>query len=518
MDNFYRNVHWNMSQLMLESQRFLDSLRLYRAGELKISSLSLAYDLLWNRLDIFLVSRETEEIRKRDGLDQVLLHLFALIRQIEPQMTSGMLAKNSELARLQQHISASTDQIQAIGERLLSGQEQESSVSKIRHILFWVQLWQLVLLLTGVLLVLALLRANMHNRRLSLLDPLTVLGNRRALEQQLTELLAAYRPFTLVVLDLKRFKQVNDLLGYQVGDRLLQTVADKLQQFQPGFSYRLGGDEFAVIVCTEQPELDVRLQALGHLLHFEFTTREGRFLLACRMGVASAELGQRPDILHEQAILALNRAKQDPVDDVVWFKPALYQQQLLTQHQLRQLRDWLAGMAVSPLVIQTVPVYREEGEALWQLALSWRDAMIPCEMKWLHEGGILGQVIAHLLQQREPLIPSGSMLLIPLDTPAQLVHVLSHLPAHGAAMPILLLPSLPHEAGLLAQIKRAGCTLALRELGSATVELLAEGWPIRYWLPNTSSHTLLLQPLAQRLGLGRLLPAPDNQQDQQRPA
>ena len=49
-----------------------------------------------------------------------------------------------------------------------------------------------------------------------------------------------------MVLDLKRFKQVNDLLGYQVGDRLLQAVAARLRQAYPGRADRLGGDEFAV--------------------------------------------------------------------------------------------------------------------------------------------------------------------------------------------------------------------------------------------------------------------------------
>ncbi|WP_412840360.1 diguanylate cyclase domain-containing protein, partial [Aeromonas dhakensis] len=70
--------------------------------------------------------------------------------------------------------------------------------------------------------------------------PLTRLGNRRALQEQLSRALHAGEASALVVLDLKRFKQVNDLLGYQVGDRLLQTVADKLQQAHGSHAYRLG--------------------------------------------------------------------------------------------------------------------------------------------------------------------------------------------------------------------------------------------------------------------------------------
>jgi len=64
VDMFYRNTHWNISQVMLESQRFLYDLRLYRAGALEMETLSLDYDLLWNRLDVFLVSSETADARR----------------------------------------------------------------------------------------------------------------------------------------------------------------------------------------------------------------------------------------------------------------------------------------------------------------------------------------------------------------------------------------------------------------------------------------------------------------------
>jgi diguanylate cyclase (GGDEF)-like protein len=61
------------------------------------------------------------------------------------------------------------------------------------------------------------------------------------LQGQLRQSLLQVRVQALAVLDLKRFKQVNDLLGYQVGDRLLQAVAARLRQACPGRAYRLGG-------------------------------------------------------------------------------------------------------------------------------------------------------------------------------------------------------------------------------------------------------------------------------------
>lgn len=505
VDTFYRNIHWNISQVMLESQRFLYDLRLYRAGQLEMATLSLNYDLLWNRLDIFLISSETADARERHGLGKALAELFEQIKLLEPQIQAGQLREGAELEQLQTQIAEQTRQIEQIGDQILSGQEREVSVNQIRSSLFWLQIWQLILLVTGGGLVFALIRANLQNRRLSLLDPLTRLGNRRALQEQLARSLQTSHALALVVLDLKRFKQVNDLLGYQVGDRLLQTVADKLQQAHGGHAYRLGGDEFAVILTAGRQSMAAQIQALMSLLHFEFVTRESSFELACRLGVAQVQEEPDPKRLLDQAILALNQAKLDADGDLAWFEPGMQLQLQLTQRQLHQLRDWLANLAPSPLVVDTQRFGSESGAAATGLSLRWQETLAPCEMGWLQEGGILGPVIARLLQEHDQPA-GGDPLLIALTHQAQLAHVLAYLPALAHVEPILLLPSLQHDAALLAKLNQCACTLALCDIGSSTPGLLAAGWPLRYWLPVASAHAGLLEPLAQRLGLIRLAP------------
>nr|WP_279624428.1 GGDEF domain-containing protein [Aeromonas veronii] len=372
VDTFYRNVHWNISQVMLESQRFLYDLQLYRAGRQSMETLSLDYDLLWNRLDIFLISSETAEMRQRHGLGKVLATLFGQIKQLEPQMEAGALREGAELARLQEAIASQTRLIEQIGDQILSGQEREHSVSQIRNSLFWLQIWQLILLLTGGALVAALIRANLANRRLALLDPLTQLGNRRALQVQLSRALHAGEVSALVVLDLKRFKQVNDLLGYQVGDRLLQMVANKLQQAHGSHAYRLGGDEFAVVLTKANDALETAIHELVDLLHFEFVTRECSFDLACRLGVAKAQQQDAARLL-DQAILALNQAKRSQEGAISWFEPAMLQQLQLSQQQLHQLREWLAGRESAPLRVALQELTDGQGNEMWQLALEWRE-------------------------------------------------------------------------------------------------------------------------------------------------
>ncbi len=89
--------------------------------------------------------------------------------------------------------------------------------------------------------------------RTSRLDPLTGLGNRRALDEALSHELARHirygRTLTMVVVDLDGFKAVNDTYGHAAGDRVLSVVGQRLGEIRgTDIAFRLGGDEFAVLL------------------------------------------------------------------------------------------------------------------------------------------------------------------------------------------------------------------------------------------------------------------------------
>ncbi|WP_064741655.1 putative bifunctional diguanylate cyclase/phosphodiesterase [Hamadaea tsunoensis] len=96
---------------------------------------------------------------------------------------------------------------------------------------------------------------SMQQSRLARLDPLTGLANRKVLISEVGSIAADYArsggrgSFALLLLDLDRFKHVNDALGHAVGDRLLVAVADRLAKGvrEGDLVARLGGDEFAII-------------------------------------------------------------------------------------------------------------------------------------------------------------------------------------------------------------------------------------------------------------------------------
>lgn len=91
-------------------------------------------------------------------------------------------------------------------------------------------------------------------------DALTGLPNRRALDDELNRRIASYRrqgtPLGVLLVDVDRFKGVNDRYGHLVGDHVLKSVADALRQAVRDCDLlaRFGGEEFAVLVAGATPE------------------------------------------------------------------------------------------------------------------------------------------------------------------------------------------------------------------------------------------------------------------------
>jgi diguanylate cyclase (GGDEF)-like protein len=106
-----------------------------------------------------------------------------------------------------------------------------------------------------------------ENARLANLDPLTGLPNRRLLaermEQAANDATAHGHHVGLLLLDVDRFKEINDSLGHDRGDQLLIQVADRLREIVRGTDTvaRLGGDEFAVLLKTVRSVEDAAMFA-----------------------------------------------------------------------------------------------------------------------------------------------------------------------------------------------------------------------------------------------------------------
>jgi diguanylate cyclase (GGDEF)-like protein len=124
----------------------------------------------------------------------------------------------------------------------------------------------LIAIAFGVWVIVLLRRERtMHQRHLidlealSLADPLTGLGNRRALERELARAMLRSRrldhPLSLLYLDVDDLKSVNDRFGHSAGDETLRAVARATRQCSrdgTDSGFRVGGDEFVLVVLADR--------------------------------------------------------------------------------------------------------------------------------------------------------------------------------------------------------------------------------------------------------------------------
>ncbi|THF77989.1 putative bifunctional diguanylate cyclase/phosphodiesterase [Cohnella fermenti] len=171
-----------------------------------------------------------------------------------------------------------------------------------------------------------------RNNRGEASDSLSGLPGRIAFEKSLQQAISNAEgdglPFAVMFLDLDRFKNINDALGHDVGDHLLQTVANRIRECVADKARisRLGGDEFAVLF---RPGLskDSLLLAAGHLLSDvarPLFFGETEIHLTTSIGISMYPTdGESPVSLMKNAEAALYSAKAEGKNTLRFYLPAM---------------------------------------------------------------------------------------------------------------------------------------------------------------------------------------------------
>lgn len=163
-------------------------------------------------------------------------------------------------------------------------------------------------------------RSQAEVARLAQFDSLTGLANRvqmqRALEQSIVDVRGHNGACALFLLDLDRFKAVNDTMGHPAGDALLQQVSQRLQRIvgERGMVGRLGGDEFKVVLpgFIDRPKLAVLAEAIIATLSQPYVIEGTQVVIGASIGVSLCpDDGETVDALVRNADLALYAAKAD---------------------------------------------------------------------------------------------------------------------------------------------------------------------------------------------------------------
>jgi len=213
-------------------------------------------------------------------------------------------------------------------------------------------------------------RSEAEVKRLASYDPLTGLPNRilmrRTLDESLRDVAGRPKRTALFMLDLDRFKTVNDTLGHPVGDSLLRQVAERLTLVvqQDGQVGRLGGDEFNVVLpaIVDQTRLASLAEAIIQEVSQPYLIEGSHVSIGASIGIAIApDDGATADALVRNADLALYAAKADGKGVHRFYEPEMHataKDRRLLEMDLRKV------MSESGLHLVYQPVVNANSEAI----------------------------------------------------------------------------------------------------------------------------------------------------------
>ncbi|HSG88723.1 MAG TPA: EAL domain-containing protein [Pseudomonadales bacterium] len=186
-------------------------------------------------------------------------------------------------------------------------------------------------------------------------DELTGLPNRRFVEEDIGARLAAGRHFALLLLSINGFRSINDALGYDVGDRVLCGLADRLRASMRRDTQiaRIGGDEFLIVI--EDVDAGAALRRAGEIRAQLGQTIEvdgSPVAMSVSLGVvASPEHGDDANRLLRRADIALGAAKTDRAG-IRAYVPGQDEQHL---RELQLMRDLVGAIETRSLSMRYQP-------------------------------------------------------------------------------------------------------------------------------------------------------------------
>lgn len=283
-------------------------------------------------------------------------------------------------------------------------------------------------------------RAEETQRRLDYLtqyDRLTQLANRRQFQRRLQETLVACQTeqqgFGLVILNLDRFRQINESLGFDTGDAILRETGRRLASLGDEFELiaRLNGDEFAFINRCQpcQEDLSAACQRILQILAKPYLIGDHELLLAASLGVSRYPLdGRDITMLSNHADLALQAAKRAGGNQFRFYQTDMRSasiEQLNLESSLRRAlaRDEFRVHYQPKLAMGSQRIVGMEALVRWQhptLGLLQPGRFIPLA----EETGLIEVITEHVLMQATAQVKAWAdqglgALTVAVNIPAQ---------------------------------------------------------------------------------------------------
>jgi len=253
--------------------------------------------------------------------------------------------------------------------------------------------------------------AEQHRTHLALHDMLTGLPNRTLLAQWMRTAIddsnSSKRGAALLLLDLDRFKVINDTRGHQTGDVLLRQVAERIISGldSNGFAARIGGDEFAVVLQNLDDSSSVAAICTRLLAKIgePYTIGGVEQLIGASIGVAMIpEDGTSPDELLRLADLAMYEAKSSGRNCFCFFSPQMNHIAQMNAGIEADLREALNNdqlfLEYQPIVDANTGAYVGL-EALVRWNHPVRGRLVPADfIKVANDSGLIGRIGAWVVE------------------------------------------------------------------------------------------------------------------------
>ncbi|MBB3952237.1 putative bifunctional diguanylate cyclase/phosphodiesterase [Aureimonas jatrophae] len=211
----------------------------------------------------------------------------------------------------------------------ISGLADDGTHSAFRAIALAVLLVGLIIVGTGVssFLIDDRTRADSNEklRRMAFHDPLTGLSNRRALQDGIVGNFSADLSFSLLLVDVDRFKSVNDTFGHATGDGLLVSIAERIHATVPDALCvaRIGGDELAILLAGEEARAEGVARALVAAMAEPFLIGDHVVASSVSIGLCGRTEASDPEGLMQMADVALYEAKRGGRGRAFSYRPGM---------------------------------------------------------------------------------------------------------------------------------------------------------------------------------------------------
>ncbi len=240
-------------------------------------------------------------------------------------------------------------------------------------------------------------------------DPLTTLANRALFVDRLRHALSRSRradeTLGLLFIDLDQFRAVNDLLGHEAGDALLQEVGRRLVGGGRAFDTiaRLGDDEFAVLIDDARGGEGVMAVAtrVEQALRDPFVLGGREVMATASIGVALRSPDQSAEDLLRHAALAMNLAKRRGGTQTALFQPELHAAMV---SRLELQADLRRALDRGELSVVYQPMHALETQAL---------VGVEALLRWMHptRGAVAPGTFIPLAEQSGLIVPMGRWVI-----------------------------------------------------------------------------------------------------------